>query len=103
MYATESGMQDASTHKEHETWARFEAALVKAQKAKDKQAMEDAAGKSKKKGKVVRPNYMSMVDSDYHRIRCKDFYADQDRDESIEGRLYWCTEHMHIRQDVYRS
>jgi hypothetical protein len=64
--------------------------------------MADAAGKSNKKGKAVRPNYRSMVDSDYHRISRKDFYMDQDRDESIEGRLYWCIEHMHIRQDVYR-
>jgi hypothetical protein len=41
--------------------------------------------------------------SDYHRICCKDFYADQDRDESIEGCLYWCNEHMQIHQDVYWS
>jgi hypothetical protein len=43
-----------------------------------------------------------MIDTDFHRIRRKDFYADQERDESIEGRMYWCIEKLHICQDVYR-
>jgi hypothetical protein len=64
--------------------------------------MVEAAGKSKRKGRANRPNYMSMTDMDFHKIRRKDFYADQERDESIEGCMYWCIEHMHIRQDVYR-
>jgi hypothetical protein len=48
---------------------------VKAQKAKEKQAMEEAAGRNKRKGRS-RPNYMGMTDMDFHRIRRKDFYAD---------------------------
>jgi hypothetical protein len=75
---------------------------VKAQKAKEKQAMAEATRKNKMKGKAVRHNYMSMTDTDFHRIRCKDFYADQEQDESIEGRLYWCIAHMHICQDIYQ-
>jgi hypothetical protein len=46
---------------------------------------------------------MGMTDTDYHRNRRKDFYTDQERDESIEGRMYWCIEHLHIRRDVYWS
>jgi hypothetical protein len=64
---------------------------MKAQKAKEKQAMAEAAGKSKRTGKAIRPNYMSMTDTDFHRIRCKDFYADQERDESSIGALSICT------------
>jgi hypothetical protein len=63
--------------------------------------MAEAARRSKRKGKAIRPNLMSLTDTDFHRIHCNDFYADQERD--IAGRLYWCIEHMHIRQDVYRS
>jgi hypothetical protein len=101
MYATEFGMQDASAHWEHEQWEKPEAAHVKSQKRKVKQAMAEAAKRSKRKGKAIRPNSMRLIDTDFHRIRCKDFYADQERD--IAGHLYWCIEHMHIRQDVYRS
>jgi hypothetical protein len=102
MYMTERGIKDDSTCREHAQWDKSKAGRVKAQKAKEKQAMVEAAGKNKRKGRS-RPNYMGMTDTDFHRIHPKDFYADQERDESIEGRLYWRIEHLHIRQVVYRS
>jgi hypothetical protein len=78
MYMNERGMQDDSTRREHEQWEKSEAARVKAQK--EKQAMEEAVGKTKRKDRASRPNYMSMTDIDFHRIHRKDFYADQERD-----------------------
>jgi hypothetical protein len=100
MYMTEHGMQDDSARREHAQWEKSEAARVKAQKAKEKQAIVEAVGKNKRKGRS-RPNYMGMTDTEFHRICRKDFYADQERDESIEGRMYWCIEHLHIHQVVY--
>jgi hypothetical protein len=88
MYMTEHGMQDDSVRREHAQWEKAEAA--------------EAAGRNKGKG-MRRPNYMGMTDADFHRIYRKDFYADQERDDSIEGRMYWCIEHLHIHQDVYWS
>jgi hypothetical protein len=105
MHMTEHGMMDDSARREHEqhaAWEKREAARVRAQNAKEKQAMVEAAGKNKRKGRG-RTNYMSLPDTDYHRIHRTDYYADQERDETIEGRLYWCIQHLHIRQDVYRS
>jgi hypothetical protein len=87
MYMTEHGMQDDSARREHAQWEKYEAARVKAQKAKEKQAIVEAVGKNKRKGRS-RPNYMGMTDTEFHRICRKDFYADQERDESIEGRMY---------------
>jgi hypothetical protein len=46
---------------------------------------------------------MSLPDMDYHRICRTDYYADQESDETIEGHLYWCIQHLHIHQDVYQS
>jgi hypothetical protein len=105
MHVTEHRMVDDSTRREHEqhaAWEKCEAAHVRAQNAKEKQAMAEAAGRGKRKGRS-RTNYMSFPDPDYHRIHRKDYYADQERDEMIEGRLYWCIPHLHIRQDVYQS
>jgi hypothetical protein len=92
MHLIEHGMMDDSARREHEhhaAWEKREAAHVRAQNAKEKQAMVEAAGRNKRKGRS-RTNYMSLPDMDYHRIRRTDFYVDQERDESIEGRLYWC-------------
>jgi hypothetical protein len=75
MYMTEHGMQDDSALREHAQWGKSAAAHVKAQKAKEKQAMAEAAGRNKRKGRSW-PNYMGMTDMDFHRIRRKDFYAD---------------------------
>jgi hypothetical protein len=85
MLMTEHGMHDDSAHREHEqhaAWGKHEAARVRAQNAKETQAMAEAAGRNKRKGRS-RTNYMSLPDTDYHRIRRTDYYADQERDESI--------------------
>jgi hypothetical protein len=77
MHMTEHGMQDDSAcreHEQHAEWEKREAAHVKAQKLKEKQAMAEAVGKNKRKGRS-RPNYMGMAEFDYHRIRHTNYYA----------------------------
>jgi hypothetical protein len=104
MYMIEHSIHDDSAHREHAQhaeWEKREATRVKSQKAKEKQAMAEVPGRNKRKGRS-RPNYMGMIDTDFHRIRHKAFYADQERYESIEGRMYWCIENLHICQDVDR-
>jgi hypothetical protein len=94
----EHGMMDDSACREHEQHAageKREAARVRAQTAKEKQAIAEAVGRNKRKGRG-RTNYMSLPDTDYYRIHRKDYYADQERDEMIEGCLYWCIQHLHI-------
>jgi hypothetical protein len=97
MHMTKHGMQDDSTRREHEqhaSWEKREAARVRAQNAKEKQAMGEAIGRNKRKDRSRR-NYMRLPDSDNHMICRKDYYADKERDETSEGRKYWCIQHLH--------